>query len=275
MREIAVAAVQIESYLGDCERNADKHAEWVSRAAGEGADLVFFPECSLTGYTLDGVGDVTVRLADRRVEAVREVARECGIAVGFGLVEQGKPGGNPFVTYVVYSGQDMLEYRKTHLGSSERDVFAQGDCLPVADIAGVCVGVQLCWEGRIPEIATTLRSRGTQLLLAPHASGLEGERRVRTWSRYLPARALDNGMFVIACNALRRNSAGRLAGGGMAAYGPHGELLSSYDRADEHMMLVSIGGMLPRETPDEGMRNISYFDRRRPELYERGASEKS
>jgi predicted amidohydrolase len=78
---------------------------------------------------------------------------------------------------------------------------------------------------------------------------------------------LDNGLFVVACNALRRGLNGSVQGGGMVAYGPDGQLLASCSSADERMLLVEIGGTLPRETPDTGMHGVSYFDRRRPELY--------
>lgn len=149
------------------------------------------------------------------------------------------------------------------------------------------MGVQLCWEGYIADIASTLRAQGAGLLLAPHAVGVGGMRRLELWSRYLPARALDNGMFVVACNALRNANRkvpehadngleGQTCtdfcsaeGGGLAAYAPDGSLIASYEGSDEHMILVGVGGALPREMPQHGMRNISYFDRRRPELYDR------
>ena len=57
----------------------------------------------------------------------------------------------------------------------------------------------------------------------------------------------------------------------MTAYGPDGQVICAYDGSDEHMMLVRVGGELPRERPESGMKGgmkgISYFDRRRPELY--------
>ncbi|MBO4353033.1 MAG: hypothetical protein J5818_06025, partial [Eggerthellaceae bacterium] len=149
---------------------------------------------------------------------------------------------------------------KTHLGPHERDAFQPGDQLVVNDMAGARVGVQLCWEGHIPQIAATLRARGAEVIAAPFASGVGGERRLESWSRFLPARAGDNGVYVVACNAL--------PAGGIAVYGPKGELVTSYAGDDEVLITCELDSVLPRNDPEQPMGSLSYFDYQRPELYE-------
>lgn len=276
MKEVVVAAVQLSSVLGDVAQNARRMCRWLERAAASGAHMVVFPECSLTGY---GTEEASILAVGSDCEAARQVeacAQELGVAVGYGYIERSSGTDLPYITYVVAFGEERLAYRKTHLGRNEQAFFLQGDELPVAEIHGVRVGIQLCWEGHIPDIATTLRAKGTELLLAPHASGLGGARRVESWLRYLPARAQDNGMYVIACNALHAAdpddqscAPSGVKGGGLAAFGPDGKLLDSYTGSDEHMLVLHVGGPLPRELSSTGMTHISYFDRRRPELYVR------
>ena len=82
----------------------------------------------------------------------------------------------------------------------------------------------------------------------------------------LPARACDNGLYVAACSAVGDNGKGNVFGGGMMVLDPKGNIISEYYGTDEHSITVDIGGKLPRDGP-ETMSNISYFDRRRPELY--------
>ncbi len=283
---LKVATAQIESTLGQVGGNLETHVRWIERAAREGADLVFFPECSLTGYGTEHAREHAISIDDEAVRAVESCAREEGIAAGFGFIERAVGGGaargesrgvdalgsskqgcDLFITYEIAGGDERLAYRKTHLGSHEHEVFVAGDELPVAHVAGTCVGVQLCWEAHIPDIASTLRAKGAQLVICPHAGGLGGTRRIESWDRYLAARALDNGMYVMACNALRRNADGLLTGGGMAAYGPDGVRIAAEASTEEGMLLVDMESPLPRDLPDDGMRHISYFDRRRPELY--------
>ncbi|MBO4365137.1 MAG: hypothetical protein J5804_02450 [Eggerthellaceae bacterium] len=276
MREMVVAAIQMASELGQAKLNAAYMCRWLERARVSGAQMVFFPECSLTGYSTAQASEIAIAADDEAIALLEYHASMLGVAVGYGFVERDAAVELPYVTYVVAYGEDRLVYRKSHLGASEQPYFSQGNELPVADIAGVCIGVQLCWEGHIPDIAATLRARGAELLLTPHAGGLGGTRRVDSWCRYLPARAQDNGMYILACNALwpegyQSSSMTERGGhgGGLIAFAPDGSLLESYDGDDEHMLALRIGGILPREMKSGGMMNISFFDRRRPELYER------
>lgn len=274
MREIVVAAVQMASELGQAKLNAAYQCRWLERARVSGAQMVFFPECSLTGYSTTKAIDAAITTDDEAIALLEYHASMLGVVAGYGFIERDDMSDLPYITYVVSYGEDRLVYRKAHLGASEKPHFAQGNELPIINVAGVCVGVQLCWEGHIPDVAATLRSKGAELLLTPHAGGLGGARRVEQWCRYLPARAQDNGMFVLACNALwpEGYEGGKMVerggqGGGLIAFGPDGRLLDSYDGADEHMLALRVGGVLPRESKAGGMTNISYFDRRRPELY--------
>ena len=266
MRNMRIALVQLESVLGDVHRNLHAHLDWAQRAIDAGADLVCFPECSLTGYTTETAGKCALDFENAMREPLAQLARSSGTAIGYGFIEQARDCEKPFATYVIEPAGGFA-YRKTHLGSRERFAFEAGNDLPVVQVADTRIGVQLCWEAHIPDIAGTLRAKGAELVLCPHAVGLGGQRRIASWERYLAARALDNGIFVAACNALRRAESGELRGGGLAVFGPDGALVANCASEREELLIADIGGPLPRETPDDGMRNISYHDRRRPELY--------
>ena len=266
MKELVVGAVQMESPVGEVRANADRMCGWMDKAAREGAQLVVFPECCLTGYSTACAEKAAILADDDVTVELEQHARELSIAVGYGYMERCTTD-KPYVTYVVAGPEGRLVYRKTHLGSREQQAFAAGDELPAACIAGVRIGVQLCWEAHIPDITTTLRAKGAELVLMPHAVGIDYARRMELWSRCLPARAYDNGLFVVACNALRREGEGAIVGGGIVAYSPDGELITASGSAEEEMLLVHVGGVLPRDNSNDGMRGVSYFDRRRPELY--------
>lgn len=264
---MTIAAVQIESEIGAPERNAAKMKSWIDKAAAAQAQLVFFPECSLTGYTMNHAGKVAISADNPQIKVIEERAHEHGIAVGYGLIERNAQSANLHATYVIASRESRLVYRKTHLGTRECEVLTGGNELPVASIGGIQVGVQLCWEAHLPDITATLRGKGAQLVIMPHAGGLGGARRLESWERYLPARALDNGLFVAACTAIRRGADGCVGGGGIVIYGPDGRLIAWDGSHDEVMVTATIGGKLPREGESTGMHALSYYDRRRPELY--------
>ena len=83
MDPLTISAVQIESAIGDCQANARKHGKWIEDAGNAGASLVFFPECSLTGYDMAHAADIAIRPDDPCIAAVEEEARNANIAVGY------------------------------------------------------------------------------------------------------------------------------------------------------------------------------------------------
>jgi predicted amidohydrolase len=264
MKEILLTLVQTNCVAGDYEGNLGRMRGHIS-GCGD-SDIVCFPEMCLSGYTTREPGRYALDPDSRPVEEVRRMAEEFGTSVVFGFMETADDG--------IYMRQEIAEgsgrihvYRKTHLGANEAAVFSAGDELPVFDIGGVRTAIQLCIESHIQDICSTYRRKGAELVLTPFANGISGDRRKAVWQSYMPARASDNGMFVAACSATGDNGEGAVFGGGLLALDPKGKAIDEYYGTDEYSITVRIGGKLPRDGP-ETMSNISYFDRRRPELYE-------
>ena len=114
-------------------------------------------------------------------------------------------------------------------GFREKAVFTPGDEFPVT-AGSIKAGMQLCWESHIPEISGLERGRGAELLLVPYASAMSGARCEENWSVHLPARASDNGAFLLACNLLfpPKAEGAPPTGGGLAAYDPKGRRIAAY-----------------------------------------------
>lgn len=263
MRTITIALVQLLP-ADDPVRNAETICRHLRAAAAQGAALALFPECSLTGY---GVENARALALEPDGEPVKTVEKECyvnSIAACFGYIERGERG--LFITQELFDGAAAVRYRKTHLGSRERTVFRAGDGFPMGD-RPVKTGMQLCWESHIPEISALERGRGAELLLVPYASAMSAERCRENWLVHLPARASDNGAFVAACNLLFPPKDGAPRGGGMAVFDPKGRCTASCFGTDEHMLLCTLSGPLPRELPEGDMHAISYFDRKRKDLF--------
>ena len=265
MEPIKVAAVQLFPERR-AEDTAGKHLRFLRQAAKAGAALVVFPECSLTGYAADAGVLRPLSASDELIRALEAESDRLGTAVCFGFVERDEP--RPHITQELYFRGGRALYRKTHLGTREEAVFAPGDAFPVL-AAPRPAGMQLCWETHIPEISAALRRQGAELLLTPYASGMSGEKCRDNWAVQLPARASDNGAFVIACNLLFPPRAGESVprGGGIAVYDPKGGRLASYFGTEERLLLCDLAGPLPRELPAGDMHAISYFDRVRRELF--------
>ena len=262
MKNIRLTMVQMRSVAGDPERNLRRMADIIE--SNKDSDIICFPEMCLSGYSTKDADSIALSPDDRYVDAVHGLSKEYDVAIVFGYVEK-RPEGMSLRQEIADGSDDRRYYRKTHLGKRESELFIPGDILPVFDVGGVRLGIQLCIESHINDICTSYRAKGAEVVVTPFATGISS-RRKETWSRYLPARAYDNGMFVAACSAVGDNGRGAVFGGGMIVIDPKGRTVDEYYGDEERTMTVEIGGPLPRDGADD-MMNISFFDRRRPELY--------
>jgi len=260
-----LSMVQMNSVVDEKERNLSRMVSLIDEAVRSGSDILCFPEACLTGYTSKNPDRFAVRIDDEAIRTICDLSSKNDIGISFGFMESSVCG--TYITQATVGAKGMTVYRKTHLGSNEKDVFKSGSEFPVMDICDVNVGVHLCWEGHIPDISTVLRSKGAELVLIPHSSGIGGIRRKETWERFLPARADDNGMYVAACNAIGDNGIDAVFGGGCMVIDPKGRTIGEYFGDDEHMLTCRLETDLPRYYREQNMSSISYFDRRRQELY--------
>jgi len=268
MNDLTLGIVQIRPERGNADDATSKILSRLSTAKTQGADLVLFPECSLTGYRTEGAQSVALDYEDRRIKEIEDKAMDLGLGVCFGFIE--KEGSSLFISQELFYEGKSIVYRKTHLGSKETGVFTEGSTFPMMEVRGVLTAMHLCWESHIPQISALYRKRGAQLLLFPYASGMSGEKCRENWSVHLPARASDNGCFAAASNLLM-DTGGRAVGGGMCLWDAKGRAVREYYGDDENMIICTIGGELPREAFASGtgsMHNISYFDKARTELFE-------
>ena len=263
MKDIRLTVVQMSSVAGDPEGNLRKMEGFIRDSRG--SDVICFHEMCLSGYTTKDPGRYAIASDHSCVERLRSLSKEYDMTIVFGYIEDDSKG-LCLRQEIVDDGRTVGFYRKTHLGSREAEFFTPGDELPVFNVRDVNMAIQLCIESHIPDISTVYRRKGAELILMPFSSGISGDRRKEVWDTYLPARASDNGLYVAAVSAVGDNGLGTVFGGGLAVFDPKGRVLAEHYGTDEHSVTVEIGGPLPRDGKDT-MDNISYFGRRRPELY--------
>ena len=139
---------QIAPRLGDREWNFRLHLEQIRAARAADADLVVFPELSLTGYFLrDMVPDVAIRADGPEIEELLAAAGRTAVVVGF--VEESPR--HRFYNAALYAegGRVVHVHRKVYLPTyglfDEQRYFAAGDRIRAFDTAGFGrVGILIC-----------------------------------------------------------------------------------------------------------------------------------
>ena len=265
MRNVSVAIVNFLPVAGDVEVNLSKIDAFTSRAKQDGADLVCFPEVSSIGYMMPESLQYAESSDGRIASRIIEMSDRHGICVSVGFVEISE--GKSYISQMLAeSGRLIGIYRKTHLGHHEREFFHEGDELPVFETSFGTVGISLCWESRFPEVIGVLALNGAEIILMPYASGPGGSKRKKIWHRYLPTRAGDNSVYIIACNMLRDDNGN--GGGGLMALGCKGEVLAEDFSYDEKALMVELNAEASSKARTRGTMGDNFFlAERRPGLY--------
>ena len=300
MNPIRTAAVQFNHRPGDKGANLDIVRAFTQRAAAAAVDVLVFPEMCITGYWhVRHLGRAEVdALAEPVPEgpatrALLKLARDTGMTIGAGLIER-DVDGRLFNGYVVAmpDGRHAC-HRKIHCFISEH--MASGETYTVFDIPqGARVGVLICYDNNIGENVRITALDGAQILLAPHQTG--GCRSVsphamtaidpqlwhrrhedpeairaacrgdkgRGWLlRWLPARAHDNGLFIVYSNGVGLDDDEVRTGNAMIL-DPYGRILNETDSVEDDMVVSDLDPALR-----ENATGARWLTTRRPELYGR------
>ncbi len=214
-----IAVVQAAPTFFDSHAAVDRVAHFTREAAGQGAELVLFPEAYIGGYPWGvafgtAVGGRTPagrrawgRYRDGAIEVpgpetarLGEIAREHGVVLAVGVVERDSThsGGTLFCT-LLYFGPDgalLGTHRKLKPTAQERIIWGEGDgsTMPVFDTPVGRVGGLICWENYMPLARMAMYGKGVQLYLAPTADARE------RWQATMRHIAAEGRCFVLGCN---------------------------------------------------------------------------
>lgn len=199
-----VAVVQPVSHPPDrAEANLPEALRWIERGAAEGAQFVCFPESYPGPWRMPASFDPR--------PAVREAAARHRVHVVFGTLEplEGETKAAYTLVCLAYpDGRPVAEYRRTHprgpwiyLGGRRWDFrYVPGDALPVFETEFGKVGLAMCSEVYVPEVARALALQGAELLFLP--AGVDKKRLWSTWRTLIWARAIENLAVVVTTQNL-------------------------------------------------------------------------
>ncbi len=232
---LRVAAIQLNS-TADKAGNIDAAARLVAAAAADGATLVVLPE----KWNLLGPADELGRGAEelqtgQSIDAARSWARELEITLVAGsIAERVDAEQRLFNTSCVIDsdGEIAAVYRKIHMfdvevgGVSYRESEHEqpGEEIVETTIAGVELGLTICYDVRFPELYRILAVRGATVIVVPAAFTTTTGR--DHWEVLLRARAIENQAFMIAPNQSGKAPPHYDSYGHSMIIGPWGEVLA-------------------------------------------------
>jgi len=258
MIPIQAAAIQFTVKQGDVDANLAYVREALPRVAGQGANLAVLPEMWSSGFAYRNLNELALRTKGIVEELLELSARHKLVIVG----SMPEPNGDKVfnTVYVADNGRLSGVYRKIHLFSllGEDRAFSGGDSWLLAETTIGKVGVIICYDLRFPELSRRLAVEGAQVICVP---AQWPKPRQEHWRTLLRARAIENQLYVVACNAC--GTIGKLDFFGMSMIiDPKGELLAeAAENEGEIFAALDMQGM------NDWRAQIPCFSDRKPDFY--------
>ncbi len=260
--QITISIGQMDVKLGDPNANLATVQAMTAEAARRGSDLVIFPELWSTGYDLRHA-DVYATPTDSGIFAqVAALAHEHEIdIVGscLSLLPQGGFGNT--AVFHDAAGSVVGEYSKIHLFSlmDEDQYLTAGEKLTLVETAWGNLGLSICYDLRFPELFRAYALAGAAAVLLP--AEWPQPRRMH-WRTLLRTRAIENQMYLIACNRVGQTGEATFFGHS-AIIDPWGEVV--VEGGDQEMLLTAT---IDLERVAAARAFMPVFADRRPDIYQ-------
>ncbi len=239
---VRIAIAQIDTTVGDLDGNTLEIIDYIGRAKDAGADIVTFPELSITGYPPEdlllknGFVRRNMECLDRVIEASK------GIISVVGFVEQDDGLFNSAA--IISDGELMGVHRKVHLPNygvfDEERYFKTGSDLKVFEACGTVFGVEICEDSWFPDGPHRYQALlgDAEIILVINSSPFHaGKWKFR--EEMLATRASDNICFFVYGNLIGGQDELVFDGHSMV-FGPDGRIICRGPSCEESLVLVDL-----------------------------------
>ncbi|NTS41807.1 nitrilase [Flavisolibacter sp. BT320] len=296
MKNIKIATAQFENRSGDKVYNLGVIDDLSARAAAEGAQVIAFHECSITGYSFARNLSKKELLAvaepvpdGKSIQSLIRIAQKNKIAILAGLFEK-DAADKIYKSYVCVDEKGFVaKYHKLHPFINPH--ITPGNSYCVFELNGWRCGILICYDNNIIENVRATALLGADIIFMPHVTmctpstrpgagfvdpklwesretdptslriefdGLKGREWLLKW---LPARAYDNGIYAVFSNPIGMDD-DQLKNGCSMILDPYGDIIAECRKLGNDIAIATI-------TPEKLTRAGGYRYRkaRRPDLY--------
>jgi predicted amidohydrolase len=261
MNTLTIGLAQIDLALGNPARNLELACGKMAEAKARGADVVVLPELWSTAYDLEHAVEHASALDGGMFAEIARSARANHIAVVGSLLEARNVRVYNTATFVDALGTRLGEYRKLHLVPmlDEDKYLAGGDAAQVFNASFGKFALGVCYDLRFPELWRHYALAGARLVFLPAEWPIQ---RIAHWRALVPARAIENQIFIAAVNRVGA-AKGQTFGGHSMIVSPWGEILVEGDET-EALLIAAIDLDLVEQVRER----VPIFRDRRQDVYD-------
>jgi predicted amidohydrolase len=225
-----ICIAQTRPVPGDVNKNIDIHKKFAELAASHGADMIIFPELSLTGYEPTLAHQLATNKDNKKFHQLQELSDSKKIIIGAGMpikAEEGVMIG----MIILQPYQPRQTYFKQYIHPDEEPYFINGTLQPA--LSEKKIAIAICYEISIPEHTEQAHKSGADIYIASVAKTVAGvEKAIET----LSGSAKKYSMTVLMSNCIGLND-GVECGGRTSAWNDKGVLLGQLNDSDEGMII--------------------------------------
>ncbi|WP_207511267.1 carbon-nitrogen hydrolase family protein [Longitalea luteola] len=227
-----IALAQTRPVRGDIEYNINQHVRFIEQAAANGAEMIVFPELSLTGYEPSLAKELATTATDNRLAIFQRLSDEKHLIIGVGLPTKG--GSGIHISMVLFQpGNPPQVNSKMYLHADEDPFFVPGINLPGLIIDNTHIALAICYEISVPEHAEKAGNTGANLYLASVAKTAPG---VEKAAVRLGEIARTYKMTVLMSNSVGMCEDGECAGQS-AVWNKEGSMIAQLNDNNEGILL--------------------------------------
>jgi predicted amidohydrolase len=168
-----ICVVQTKPVPGDIQRNIEHHKRLIDLAITNAANMVIFPELSLTGYEPTLAAALAIDQDDSRFDDFQRISDREQVTIGVG-VPTTQPLGTCISLILFQPQQARQTVSKAWLHPDEEPFFVRGDGLPSLKIGKTTVALAICYELSVPEHAERAQQHGAEVYIASVAKSADG-----------------------------------------------------------------------------------------------------
>lgn len=228
-----ICLAQIEPLKGNIPANIQKHLAWVDVAVRNSAEMIIFPELSITGYEPALAKSLATTPNDSRFDEFQTISDTHRLTIAIGLPIKTTEGIT--ISLLIFQPARSREvYAKQYLHPDEEPFFTSGRNTINLVGKNAEVALAICYELSVPQHAEDAYQKGAKLYIASVAKSVKG---VSTAAERLSQIAKDYSMTVLMTNCIGVCD-GMVCAGGSAAWNSKGELLGQFGEAHEGILLL-------------------------------------
>lgn len=251
-----VSLCQLNIAFEDKKINSFSAEKYICQSAEMGADIVFFPEMTLTGFSMNvsAVGDKN----SETVNLMKHLADKYKIAVGFGWVKCLSGMGENHYTIVDRNAFVVSDYIKIHpfSYSGEDKYYIPGRSVSTFEMCGKKISTFVCYDLRFPEV---FRAVSMECEIIAAAANWP-KARIAHWKKLLEARAVENQCWMLGVNCCGEQQ-GSIYDGCSRIVSPMGDVVCSLEN-EEGILLYDLS-----DEASECRKSFPVNKDRRTELY--------